>query len=184
MPMLHVCGYEGCETLTLGGLCIAHEPPLEERVFPRGRPFAPLEAHRALELQRFLTHDPEREELVRGARELLVDRSLVVADVAQSRFIARTDLLTDAEVPRGSARVIEAGQDMNVDRHIEFLYEWTEVPKPAEWLLSHPPRLAEEYPGEAVMTREGAGWKVKSLRAQDFEEPMAHLQQAASGVLK
>ena len=70
------------------------------------------------------------------------------------------------------------------DRHIEFLYEWTEVTKPAQWLLSHPPRLTEEYPGEAVMTRDGAGWKVKSLRAQDFEEPMAHLQQAASGVLK
>jgi hypothetical protein len=70
------------------------------------------------------------------------------------------------------------------DRRIEYLYEWTEIAKPAQWLLPQPPRLTEEYPGEAVMTREGTGWKVKSFRAQVFEEPMAHLQQAASGVLK
>ena len=49
MPMLHVCGHNGCETLTLGGLCIAHEPPAGVRVFPRGRPFPPLEPRRAPE---------------------------------------------------------------------------------------------------------------------------------------
>jgi hypothetical protein len=69
MPMLHVCGHKGCETLTLGGLCIAHEPPLPARVFPRGRPFPPLEPRRMREPARFLADDPvleERDELVRG----------------------------------------------------------------------------------------------------------------------
>ena len=69
MPMLHVCGHKGCETLTLGGPCIAHEPPMGVRVFPRGRPFPPLEPRRTRELPRFLADDSvfeEREEMVRG----------------------------------------------------------------------------------------------------------------------
>ena len=69
MPMLHICGHNGCETLTLGGLCITHEPPAGVRSFPRGRPFPPLEPRRARELPRFLADDPvfeEREEMVRG----------------------------------------------------------------------------------------------------------------------
>lgn len=37
--MLQVCGAPGCETLTLGGLCLTHEPPVEPRYFPRGRPY-------------------------------------------------------------------------------------------------------------------------------------------------
>ena len=37
--MLRECGAPGCETLTLGGLCLAHEPPAEPRYFPRGRPY-------------------------------------------------------------------------------------------------------------------------------------------------
>lgn len=37
--MLRMCGAPGCETLTLGGLCVAHEPPVEPRYFPRGRPY-------------------------------------------------------------------------------------------------------------------------------------------------
>lgn len=110
---------------------------------------------------------------------LLTDDGRNFFDESGERFVSRS--------PAGKRRVkrIRTNQPMGSgDRHIEFLYEWTEVTKPAAWLLSHPPRLTEEYPGEAVMTREGAGWKVKSFRAQDFEEPMAHLQEAASGVLK
>ena len=37
--MVHVCRVPGCETLTLGSLCLAHEPPAEPRYFPRGRPY-------------------------------------------------------------------------------------------------------------------------------------------------
>lgn len=69
MPMLEICGHEGCETLTLGGLCIAHEPPVATRVFPRGRPFPPLEPRRARELPGFLADEAifeGREELVNG----------------------------------------------------------------------------------------------------------------------
>lgn len=37
--MLKVCGAPGCETLTFGGLCLVHEPPVEPRHFQRGRPY-------------------------------------------------------------------------------------------------------------------------------------------------
>ena len=37
--MLKVCGAPGCETLTFGELCLVHEPPVEPRYFPRGRPY-------------------------------------------------------------------------------------------------------------------------------------------------
>ena len=37
--MLKVCGAPGCEALTLGDLCLSHEPPVEPRYFPRGRPY-------------------------------------------------------------------------------------------------------------------------------------------------
>lgn len=37
--MLKMCAAPGCETLTFGGLCLVHEPPVEPRYFPRGRPY-------------------------------------------------------------------------------------------------------------------------------------------------
>ncbi len=39
MPIVMQCTALGCETLTMGPLCIEHEQQLE-RVFVRGRPFA------------------------------------------------------------------------------------------------------------------------------------------------
>ena len=39
MPIVMQCAALGCETLTMGPLCIEHEQQLE-RVFVRGRPFA------------------------------------------------------------------------------------------------------------------------------------------------
>ena len=36
--MLVVCSEPGCTTLTMGGTCVAHDPPVTI-VFPRGRPF-------------------------------------------------------------------------------------------------------------------------------------------------
>ena len=41
--MLTTCDYPGCETLTIGTLCVVHEPPVEARRFPRGRPYPRLD---------------------------------------------------------------------------------------------------------------------------------------------
>jgi hypothetical protein len=70
------------------------------------------------------------------------------------------------------------------DRQLDFIYQWVEVSPVAAVLLVHPPLLNEEYPGQAILTRQGGSWKVKSLRTQDFEDSMGHLKAAASGVLK
>ena len=43
MSLLQLCRHPGCTTLTIGGLCVEHEPVQEARVFPRGRPFPPLQ---------------------------------------------------------------------------------------------------------------------------------------------
>jgi hypothetical protein len=37
--MLRTCRAPGCTTLTLGTLCISHEPAVDPRTFPRGRPY-------------------------------------------------------------------------------------------------------------------------------------------------
>ena len=37
-PMLSVCPVEGCTTLTMGGTCVEHDPPVTV-TFARGRPF-------------------------------------------------------------------------------------------------------------------------------------------------
>ncbi len=37
-PMLTVCPVPGCTSLTMGGTCVAHDPPVTT-VFPRGRPY-------------------------------------------------------------------------------------------------------------------------------------------------
>ena len=39
--MLRTCAAPGCSTLTLGRLCVAHEPAAVVREFVRGRPFVP-----------------------------------------------------------------------------------------------------------------------------------------------
>ena len=48
-PMLRMCDRPGCETLTLGLYCVAHEPPASQSEFVRGRPYPP--AAEALPLQ-------------------------------------------------------------------------------------------------------------------------------------
>ncbi len=50
MPIVMQCTALGCETLTMGPMCIEHEQQLE-RMFVRGRPFARPE----VELRRTLT---------------------------------------------------------------------------------------------------------------------------------
>ena len=37
--MLTTCTSPGCNTLTFGPLCLVHEPSVEPRLFPRGRPY-------------------------------------------------------------------------------------------------------------------------------------------------
>jgi hypothetical protein len=38
--MLRICAHEDCTTLTLGTLCVVHEPPVKIVSWPRGRPYA------------------------------------------------------------------------------------------------------------------------------------------------
>lgn len=38
--MLMVCSVPGCATLTMGGTCVVHDPPVTA-TYERGRPFAP-----------------------------------------------------------------------------------------------------------------------------------------------
>lgn len=91
--------------------------------------------------------------------------------------------VSKAAAGRRSLLRIRANRSINGERRLEFLYQWTEISPPAAVLLVPPPRQGEEYPGEAVLSREQQGWKVKSLRALDFEKPLAHLQDIAGGVL-
>jgi hypothetical protein len=44
--MLHPCSHAGCVTLTLGELCLEHEPPVR-KTFARGRPYPPRPRPRA-----------------------------------------------------------------------------------------------------------------------------------------
>ena len=41
MSLLQLCRHPGCTTMTIGGLCVEHEPVVESRTYPRGRPFPP-----------------------------------------------------------------------------------------------------------------------------------------------
>jgi hypothetical protein len=41
--MLRTCEAHGCDTLTFGPLCLAHEPPAAPRRFVRGRPYRLIE---------------------------------------------------------------------------------------------------------------------------------------------
>jgi hypothetical protein len=47
-----MCQADGCETLTFGPLCLAHEPPAVPRRFPRGRPYRLLEREVTDDLRR------------------------------------------------------------------------------------------------------------------------------------
>jgi len=38
--MLRTCEYPDCTTLTLGALCVVHEPAVATQRFPRGRPYS------------------------------------------------------------------------------------------------------------------------------------------------
>ena len=67
---------------------------------------------------------------------------------------------------------------------IDFFYEWTEILPPAVALLYPPPKMNQEYLGRAIFYQGPNGLEVTSLEMRDFEEPLAHLQSIASGVLQ
>jgi hypothetical protein len=46
--MLEICTFPGCSTLTIGRLCLRHEPASGPRVFPRGRPHPRHDGERKL----------------------------------------------------------------------------------------------------------------------------------------
>jgi hypothetical protein len=111
---------------------------------------------------------------------------LVLTDKGRQFFDESGDTFT-SRVPAGKRRLKRIRTNTATasgDRQIGFLFEWSEVSPPAAALLSPPPHTNDEYPGEAVMTREGGAWKMKSLRTRDFEEPLERLRMAAAGVLK
>jgi hypothetical protein len=43
--MLRICEHPDCTTLTLGTHCLAHEAPVIEQRFPRGRPYTRRQRH-------------------------------------------------------------------------------------------------------------------------------------------
>jgi hypothetical protein len=50
-PMLRTCDRPGCETLTLGSFCVAHEPEIAQVEFVRGRPHPPAFTSLPLQLR-------------------------------------------------------------------------------------------------------------------------------------
>jgi hypothetical protein len=69
-------------------------------------------------------------------------------------------------------------------REISFFYEWTEVTPPASALLFPAPRTGTEYLGRAILEQEQGNWRVISVETEDFDEPLARLQDIAAGVLR
>ncbi len=57
--MLRICAHQDCTTLTLGTLCVAHEPPSEARRWPRGRPYSKRERRLPPGVAPFVTTDDE-----------------------------------------------------------------------------------------------------------------------------
>jgi hypothetical protein len=111
---------------------------------------------------------------------------LILTDEGRKYFEESGEMFV-SHTPAGKRRIKRIRTNTGTrdgDRRVEFIYEWTEVSPPATALLVHPPLLKEDYPGEAVLTHERGYWTVKSLRTLDFEEPMTHLKEIASGVRK
>ena len=63
--MLRICAHQDCTTLTLGTLCVVHEPPIEARSWPRGRPYSRRERRLPAGAASFVT--PEEDPAPAGA---------------------------------------------------------------------------------------------------------------------
>ena len=99
MSLLEVCTHPGCTTLTIGGLCVEHEPVREPRVFPRGRPFPALQ-RRSVD-KRVVSLRPqggERGELRRRhlIRRGAVHRALHGHDAVEDRVVGTIDVTSPA----------------------------------------------------------------------------------------
>ena len=73
MPIVTQCTAPGCETLTMGPLCVEHDVPVT-RVFVRGRPFARKPA--ALEWRYMTASRPFTSSLRRASEPAVAARSL------------------------------------------------------------------------------------------------------------
>ena len=144
-----------------------------------------------LRFSRNFSYDPHSF-VGRGARAgfwLWTPEALVLTEEGR-KYFEETGGMIVSKIPAGARRIqrIRTNRSLNGalngERQIEFLYEWTEVSPPASVLLVPPPRLGEPYPGSAVIAREAGSWTVRSFRTRDFEEPLAHLKDIASGVLR
>ena len=97
-------------------------------------------------------------------------------EAAGERFVSRASA-GQRRVTRLSSINTREGR-----REISFFYEWTEVTPPAAALLFPAPQTGKEYLGRAVLEQEQGDWKVTSFETQDFDEPLARLQDIAAGV--
>jgi hypothetical protein len=73
MPIVTQCTAPGCETLTMGPLCVEHDSPVT-RVFVRGRPF--VRRGGALELRYTTASRSFAPSLRRASERAVVARSL------------------------------------------------------------------------------------------------------------
>ena len=155
-------------------------------------PLAALQSHPALVAPPFdlqfsskFPYDPHSF-VGRGARAGLwqwTPDGLLLTEQGQKYFEQSGEMFVSKSVA-GTRRIkrIHAIRKINGQWRVEFLYEWTAVSAPAAALLVPPPRTGEDYPGEAVLSRDEQGWHVRSLRTLDFEKPMEHLKDIAAGV--
>ena len=73
MPIVTQCTAPGCETLTMGPLCVEHDLPVD-RVFVRGRPFTHKPA--AFDWRYTTASRPFAPSLRRGSESVVAARSL------------------------------------------------------------------------------------------------------------
>jgi hypothetical protein len=88
--------------------------------------------------------------------------------------------------PAGHRRVtrIRWREPHGPGERIEFFYEWTDLSPVAVAVLRPSPVLEQEFLGFAVVVPEAGGWRVESLTTQDFDEPLARVQDVAAGILR
>jgi hypothetical protein len=138
-----------------------------------------------LEFSRKTAYDP-LSFIGRGRQAGLWDwtpEGLLLTDLGRGFFEADGDqFISRASAGKRKVSRISDIADNGGHRVISFFYEWTEVTPAASVLLRPAPQIGAEYPGRAILNREDGDWKVESFEARDFEEPLARLQDIASGV--
>ncbi|MBI4460361.1 MAG: hypothetical protein HY648_09930 [Acidobacteria bacterium] len=148
-------------------------------------PFAAPEF--ALRFSRKTPYDP-LSFVGRGARGGLWQWSpegLILTEKGRQFFTeAGQDFVCQTTAGRRRVTRIRSDASRDGERQLEFSYEWVELSAPAAALLYPQLRLEEDYLGRATLTEEQGNWRVQSFQTPDFDNPLAHLQEVASGVLK